>query len=387
MSRKLSGAQYRYDARNVEALAAQMALTTWRTLLLGVKFEFFSDHDSLQYLFTQKSPSQRILRLCEFLADYNFEEVKYVPGPQNVVPDFLSRPWEATANEPASLHMLVKRWPKQKSSQPTKTRPVQPCVIVMPTWQYQLAVRDKDTASGVWCLVRTPTKTSAETARRAIRTVRCVSGHQPLLTCVASSGGVDYWRADFEDSAHQWEQVIGWPYSWIRPSLLPARDRWHVPHFESLGDLGVWQGVSGGTVFQADTGPILQGPHHLGVIQQSTGASNLITEIQKAVITDSHLSGLLQSVMDSDDNLFRDFFLDVRETLCYQRVEDASPRVCVPAVCREAVLRAGHGDSTLAGHPGIDRTTAAVSHAFYWPGLHANVAHFVRTCCTFRAHM
>jgi len=116
MSRKLSGAQYRYDVRNVEALTAQMALTTWRTLLLSVKFEIFSDHDSLQYLFTQKSPSQNILSLCEFLADYNFEEVKYVLGPQNVVPDFWSRPWEATANEPASLHMLVKRWPKRKSS-------------------------------------------------------------------------------------------------------------------------------------------------------------------------------------------------------------------------------------------------------------------------------
>ena len=37
MSRKLSGAQYRYDARNVEALVAQMALTTWRTILLGVR--------------------------------------------------------------------------------------------------------------------------------------------------------------------------------------------------------------------------------------------------------------------------------------------------------------------------------------------------------------
>jgi len=61
MSRKLSGAQYRYDTRNVETLAAQMALTTWRTLLLGMKFEIFSDHDSLQYLFTQKSPSQHIL--------------------------------------------------------------------------------------------------------------------------------------------------------------------------------------------------------------------------------------------------------------------------------------------------------------------------------------
>jgi len=220
MSRKLSGTQYRYDARNVEALAAQMAPTTWRTLLLGVKFEIFSDHDSLQYLFTQKSPSQRILRLCEFLADYNFEEVKYVQGPQNVVPDFLSRPWEATANEPASLHMLVKRWPKRKSSLPTKTHPVQPCVIVLPTWQDQLAVRDKDGASGLWSLARTPTETSAETARQAIQSVSCVSGHQPLLTSVVSSGGVDYWRADYEDAAHQWEQVIRFPYSWIRLSLF-----------------------------------------------------------------------------------------------------------------------------------------------------------------------
>jgi len=161
---------------------------------------------------------------------------------------------------------------------------------------------------------------------------------------------VDYWRADYEDVSNQWEQVDRWPYSWIRPSLLPARDRWHVPHFESLGDLGVWQGVSGGAVFLADSGPVLQCPLHLGVIQQSTSASNMIAEIQKAVATESYLSGVLQSVMDSDNNLFRDFFLDVRETLCYQRVEDARPRVCVPAVCQQAVLRAAHGDSTLAGH-------------------------------------
>jgi len=170
-------------------------------------------------------------------------------------------------------------------------------------------VRDKNGASGLWSLARTPIETSAETARRAMRAVSCVSGH-----CVASIGGVDYWRAD-EDVAHQWEQVLGWPYSWIRPSLLPARDRWHVPHFESLGDFGVWQGVSGGTVFPAVTGPILQGPHHLGVIQQSTGTSNLVTEIQKAVTTDSYLSGVLKSVLDSDEIFSRDFFPDVRHTL------------------------------------------------------------------------
>jgi len=81
---------------------------------------------------------------------------------------------------------------------------------------------------------------------------------------------------------------------------------------------------------------------------------------------------MLQSVLDSDDFFCRDFFLDVRETLCYQQTEDTRPRVCVPAVCQEVVLRAANGDSTLAGHPGIDRTTDSVSHAFYWPGLHAD---------------
>ena len=39
MSRKLVDAQYRYDARNVEALALQMALLTWRTNLVSVPFE------------------------------------------------------------------------------------------------------------------------------------------------------------------------------------------------------------------------------------------------------------------------------------------------------------------------------------------------------------
>ena len=80
-----------------KTLAAQMALTTWRTILLGVQFKIYSDHDTLKYLFTQKAPFQRILRLCEFLADYDFTEIKYVPGPENVVPDFLSRPWDPSA--------------------------------------------------------------------------------------------------------------------------------------------------------------------------------------------------------------------------------------------------------------------------------------------------
>jgi len=54
----------------------------------------------------------------------------------------------------------------------------------------------------------------------------------------------------------------------------------------------------------------------------------------------------------------------------------------VPAVCREAVLRAPHGDSVLAGHPGVGRTSAVVAHSYHWPRLFADVAHFVRSCKT-----
>jgi hypothetical protein len=58
LSRKLQGAQFQYDAHNVEALAIQIALQEWRTLLYGVPFEIYSDHRSLHYLFSQKNPSQ-----------------------------------------------------------------------------------------------------------------------------------------------------------------------------------------------------------------------------------------------------------------------------------------------------------------------------------------
>ena len=92
--------------------------------------------------------------------------------------------------------------------------------------------------------------------------------------------------------------------------------------------------------------------HH--VLQTTTGPSTLTSVIQAGVLTDGFLSGVLESVKDSDNNFFRNFFLDSNDILCYQRPEDVRARVCVPGTSREAVLRAAHGDSVLAGHPGID---------------------------------
>jgi len=108
--------------------------------------------------------------------------------------------------------------------------------------------------------------------------------------------------------------------------------------------------------------------------------STLTAVIQAGVITDGFLSGVLESVKDSDNNFFRNFFLDSNDILCYQRPEDVRARVCVPGTSREAVLRVAHGDSVLAGHSGIDRT---VCSGF----LRILLAQFVRRRVTFRTFL
>jgi hypothetical protein len=42
----------------------------------------------------------------------------------------------------------------------------------------------------------------------------------------------------------------------------------------------------------------------------------------------------------SDTGVWRDFFLSAQGLICYQRAEDATPRVCVPGSARDAVLQA-----------------------------------------------
>ena len=120
----------------------------------------------------------------------------------------------------------------------------------------------------------------------------------------------------------------------------------------------------------------------LAVLRSTSVQTSLKSDIRNAVPKDTFFNLVSESVKAAGDNYFRDFSFDSDKVLCYQRAEDSKPRVCVPAVCREAVLRAAHGDSVLAGHPSVGRTSAAVAHSYYWPRIFANVAHFVRSCKT-----
>ena len=72
-SRQLRPHEVNYPTHDLELAAVVFALKIWRHHLYGARFEVFSDHKSLKYLFDQKELNMRQRRWMEFLKDYDFE--------------------------------------------------------------------------------------------------------------------------------------------------------------------------------------------------------------------------------------------------------------------------------------------------------------------------
>ncbi|RVX01265.1 Transposon Ty3-I Gag-Pol polyprotein [Vitis vinifera] len=88
--RQLKQHERNYPAHDLELAVVVFALKTWRYYLYGEKFEVYSDHKSLKYIFTQNDLNSRKRRWMETLEDYDFA-LHYHPGKANVVADALSR--------------------------------------------------------------------------------------------------------------------------------------------------------------------------------------------------------------------------------------------------------------------------------------------------------
>ena len=89
-SRQLKPNEVKYATHDLELTAIVYALKLWRHYLLGTKFQLYTDHKSLKYLFSQKDLNMRQHRWVEFLAAYDLDIV-YTPGKANKVADALSR--------------------------------------------------------------------------------------------------------------------------------------------------------------------------------------------------------------------------------------------------------------------------------------------------------
>ena len=89
-SRQLKPHERNCQTHDLELAAVVFALKIWRHHLYRVKFEVFSNHNSLKYRFDHKELNMRKHKWMEFLKDYKFE-LKYHPGKANMVADTLSR--------------------------------------------------------------------------------------------------------------------------------------------------------------------------------------------------------------------------------------------------------------------------------------------------------
>ena len=72
-SRQLRPHEVNYPTHDLELAVVAFALKIWRHHLYGARFEVFSDHKSLKYLFDQKELNMRQRRWMEFLKEYRNE--------------------------------------------------------------------------------------------------------------------------------------------------------------------------------------------------------------------------------------------------------------------------------------------------------------------------
>ena len=79
-----------YQTHDLELAAVVFSLKLWRHYLYGVHVDVFTDHKSLQYVFTQMELNIRQQRWLELLKDYDMN-VHYHPDKANILFDALSK--------------------------------------------------------------------------------------------------------------------------------------------------------------------------------------------------------------------------------------------------------------------------------------------------------
>ncbi|GJT01975.1 putative reverse transcriptase domain-containing protein [Tanacetum coccineum] len=88
-SRQLKIHEKNYITHDLKLGAVVFALKIWRHYLYGIKSVIYTNHKSLQHIFSQKELNMRQRRWIKLFSDYDCE-IRYHPGKANVVTDALS---------------------------------------------------------------------------------------------------------------------------------------------------------------------------------------------------------------------------------------------------------------------------------------------------------
>nr|CAH7755026.1 unnamed protein product [Callosobruchus chinensis] len=132
-SRTLNDSEINYSTTEKELLAVVWAVKCFRPYIYGRKFTIVTDHKPLQWLFSVKDPSSKLLRWRLKLEEHDFDIV-YKKGTLNKNADFLSR-IEINANEtndsvPTALADYIKQFNEEfnrEQNNPGPSTSIQPC--------------------------------------------------------------------------------------------------------------------------------------------------------------------------------------------------------------------------------------------------------------------
>nr|GEU91002.1 retrotransposon protein, putative, Ty3-gypsy subclass [Tanacetum cinerariifolium] len=101
-SRRLKIHENNYTTHDLELGAIAFALKIWRHYLYGTNSVIYTDHKSLQYIFSQKELNMRQCRWIEFYC-----EIRYHPSKANVVADALSRKEKVKPKRVRAMNMIL----------------------------------------------------------------------------------------------------------------------------------------------------------------------------------------------------------------------------------------------------------------------------------------
>ncbi|GJY33346.1 putative reverse transcriptase domain-containing protein [Tanacetum coccineum] len=105
-SRQLKIHEKNYTTHELELGAVVFALKIWRHYLYRTKSVIYTDHKSLQHIFSQKELNMRQRRWIKLFGDYDCE-IRYHPGKANVVADALTRKERVKPKRVRAMNMTL----------------------------------------------------------------------------------------------------------------------------------------------------------------------------------------------------------------------------------------------------------------------------------------
>ncbi|GKE25428.1 putative reverse transcriptase domain-containing protein, partial [Tanacetum coccineum] len=105
-SRQLKIHENSYTTHDLELGAVVFALKIWSHYLYETKSVIYTNHKSLQHIFSQKELNMRQRRWIELFSDYDYE-IRYHPGKANVVADALSRKERVKPKRVRAMNMIL----------------------------------------------------------------------------------------------------------------------------------------------------------------------------------------------------------------------------------------------------------------------------------------